>query len=410
MEYPKFIEDGKFNHFGFFEVGDAKFYSKLDAVHHSMETGDTVKWNFNNKAFSKLDWTKDPGHDLKYWYRQRAQQIRDKYDYVVLMFSGGCDSTNVANSFFDNDIHVDELFILHVLDGTHGDPHSFMTGEIFHLAIPYALEKLKGKKTRLTLHDNSNWERQMVSSAENRAYSWRAYNNIHNLAMCGRYHSPTIGWHQRFNKWRRLIDSGKTVAFVWGEIKPPVNYDAEVGKHYYQIEDHYPHMPSPGRQWVNDPTENHENFYTQPDLPELMIKQAHVLLEKIKNFNSNRHLFFEREKDNIWVTSPWGFQAANPQASSRCFTTQEGKDFEMFYNDYHQLVYPGWKPGYIQWKQHGRAVHPWHQWLADEMPQHAKSWYKEYIEVFSALPDEWSRHRGSLEQNLKRIPINYYIE
>jgi hypothetical protein len=411
MDYPKFIENGKFNHFGFFEVGDAKFYSKLDAVHHSMKTGEEVEWNYNRELFSKLDWTKDPGYDLRYWYQQRAQQIRDKYDYIVIMFSGGCDSTNVMNSFFDNDIHVDEVFCLHVLDGHgSGNPHEWMNAEFFYLAVPHALEKLKGKpKTRLTVHDNSDWERQMLASEENRSYSWRAYNNIHNLAMCGRYHSPTVGWHQRFERWRRLIDSGKTVAFIWGESKPEILYDEESNRHCYQIEDHYAQMPSPGRQWVNDPTENHENFYSQPDLPELMIKQSHVLLEAINDWPRSKNLFWEYSKDKISTTSPWGWPATVLEVS-KCFTHKDGKVYNMLYNEYHQMVYPGWKPGHPQWKQKGRAMHPWHQWLSEEMPTEAKLWYKGYIETFSKLPDSWSRHRGSLEQNIRRLLIRYYIE
>jgi hypothetical protein len=59
-QYPKFIPDGKFNHFGFFRVGDECFYSKLDAVHHSITTGHEVEWDFNNALFESLDWTVEP--------------------------------------------------------------------------------------------------------------------------------------------------------------------------------------------------------------------------------------------------------------------------------------------------------------------------------------------------------------
>jgi hypothetical protein len=82
----------------------------------------------------------------------------------------------------------------------------------------------------------------------------------------------------------------------------------------------------------------------------------------------------------------------------------------MLYEDYHKMVYPSHRTGYTQWKQQGRAIHPWHQWLADEMPAEAKSWYKEYITTYSQLPDSWTKHRGGLEQNIRRLDIKYYVE
>jgi hypothetical protein len=91
-------------------------------------------------------------------------------------------------------------------------------------------------------------------------------------------------------------------------------------------------------------------------------------------------------------------------------TIKDGIKYNMLYDQYHQLIYPSWEPGYTQWKQKGRAVHPWHQWLAEEMPQESKLWYKAYIETYSKLPDIWTKFRGGLEQNIRRLEIKYFIE
>jgi hypothetical protein len=409
-QYPKFIPNGKFNHFGFFRVGDECFYSKLDAVHHSMATGYEVEWDFNNSLFESLDWTVEPQESIQELYRRRAQQIRDRYDYVVVMFSGGCDSTCVLDSFIDNDIHVDEVFHLHTLDGHKGNMHAFMTSETFHLAIPHALEKLKNcPDTRFTLHDNSDWERQNLKDPYVREYAWRAFNNIHNLAMTGFYHSPTVGFHRRFQHWRDVQDSGKTMCFVIAEAKPNLNLDQETGKHFYTVIDHYASQPSPHTQWCNDPRENYENFFLQPDLPELMIKQAHLCLNAVRSLDQNPELFWKYNEYPKYVNGPWGFDVLDPRYSS-VSTKKDGVDYMMTYEEFHKLVYPSWKPGYTQWKQKGRAVHPWHQWLAEEMPAEAKQWYKAYISTYSQLPDEWTKYRGSLEQNIRRLEIKYHIE
>jgi hypothetical protein len=411
-QYPKFIPNGKFNKFGFYRVGDECFYSKLDAIHHSMATGQEVTWDFNNDLFESLDWTTEPKETIQELYKKRAQQIRDRYDYVVILFSGGCDSTCVLDSFIDNDIHVDEVWHLHTLDGHKGNMNAFMTGETFHLAIPHALEKLKNcPDTRFTLCDNSDWERQNLQDPEVRKYAWRAFNNIHNLAMTGFYHSPTVGFHRRYQRWCDIQDSGKAMCFVIAEAKPYVNLDPATGKYYYRVLDHYASMPSPHVQWVNDPRENYENFFTQPDLPELMIKQAHLLLNAVRDFDPEK--FWVPSDHPKYVTSPWGFEASDPRVSF-LWTTKDDITYNMIHADYHALVYPSWKPGYTQWKQRGRAVHPWHQWLAEEMPTEAKQWYIAYLSAFANLPEYWTMSygdcRGQLAYNLRRLENHYLIE
>ena len=86
----------------------------------------------------------------------------------------------------------------------------------------------------------------------------------------------------------------------------------------------------------------------------------------------------------------------------------------MLYDEYHQMIYPGWKPGFTQWKQRGRAVHPWHQWLAEEMPEQAKKWYMAYISAFGGLPEYWTMNygnrRGQLAYNLRKLENRYFVE
>jgi len=46
---------------------------------------------------------------LDFLYALRARQLREKYDYLVLYFSGGADSTNILKTFIDNNIFLDEI-------------------------------------------------------------------------------------------------------------------------------------------------------------------------------------------------------------------------------------------------------------------------------------------------------------
>ena len=80
---------------GYYTVGTEKFFSKPRALLAASGTDHFPEWNFNKEAFETVNWSNDPGIDLRLLYRMRAQQLRDKYDWIRLEFSGGADSTTV---------------------------------------------------------------------------------------------------------------------------------------------------------------------------------------------------------------------------------------------------------------------------------------------------------------------------
>ena len=93
--------------YGFYTVGDHKTYSKLEAIELSGKFKKPVEWKFNQVEFENFNWTVEPPGSLEFWYKQRAQEIRNKYDYIVIWYSGGADSHNVLMSFVRNNIFVD---------------------------------------------------------------------------------------------------------------------------------------------------------------------------------------------------------------------------------------------------------------------------------------------------------------
>jgi hypothetical protein len=89
---------------GCYRVGDLKFYSKLEAIEMHTRTGIHPHWDFNEAAFSSYDWTTEPEENLLELYRQRAQQLRNKYDYIVL------ENINMKNIFesFNDFVNINE--------------------------------------------------------------------------------------------------------------------------------------------------------------------------------------------------------------------------------------------------------------------------------------------------------------
>ena len=105
----KFNTQQYINRHGFYMVGNKKFFNKTLALLESSTSKLPVEWKFNHDAYGKIDWTVPIETNLEELYRLRAQQLRNQYDYLILHFSGGADSTNVLHAFVRNNIFLDEI-------------------------------------------------------------------------------------------------------------------------------------------------------------------------------------------------------------------------------------------------------------------------------------------------------------
>jgi hypothetical protein len=400
-----FHDDSHLNKHGFFEVGDKKFYSKLDAIQYSMVSGHKVSWNFNNKIFSQQDWTTEPTKSIREIYQRRAMDIRNCYDYVIVMFSGGSDSTTVLDSFFKNGIHVDEVLVTHWSKYQPEGMESFMNSEIVHAALPY-LEKHAPASTKIRVQDVSDMHLACIRDSDFRQRSYREVNNVHNPGMMGMHYDIK-------NRYQEYVDTrakGKSIVFVWGEAKPKIAYATSTGKHYFYFEDHYAHAPQPRDQENPDPLVHHEQFFDDPGYPELKIKQCHLLLKNLKQITHRGDIFLST--DDAWKkqTGPRGFDIVNPRCS-HAYTVQQEKKYCLDRNAFNCSIYPDWNfLTYHEDKQAGRLVHPTHQWIETQAGEDVKKWYMGYIETYRKLPDEWTKYYGSLAQGIKRLQIKYYLE
>jgi hypothetical protein len=101
----------------FYSIKDKKFTNKVDALRYASTFSenecrpfdvkfhfyDSIWDNFNRDILGKIS--------LKEIYRQRAQDIRDRYDYLVLYYTGGSDSHTILETFLENNIPLDEVAV-----------------------------------------------------------------------------------------------------------------------------------------------------------------------------------------------------------------------------------------------------------------------------------------------------------
>jgi len=97
--------------YGYWKVGETKFFKKYDALFHATATKDKVLFHYHDDVWKSFDRSQLGKTSLQQLYKERAQQLRDKYSYLVLYYSGGADSHNILKTFIDNNIKLDEVCV-----------------------------------------------------------------------------------------------------------------------------------------------------------------------------------------------------------------------------------------------------------------------------------------------------------
>jgi hypothetical protein len=301
------------DHFGYYTVGEYKTYSKLDAILKQEQTGQFPQWHFNDQVFESFDWTVEPQESLPELYRQRAQQIRDSYDYLVLFYSGGADSTNVLQTFLNNDIKLDEIAQFYSLDGDNGDVDGNFNAEVIKVAIPWSL-KLTEQHTYIKhrVIDQSHLIEQIYELPEIKhdfIFQQNTTISPNNFARA---------YLRKFVKdYADMIDKGIRVAFIWGAEKPRLSIVD--GKYCVRFQDLVDNCVSPLLQQNDFPGWYDELFYWSPDFVRGLIKQAHIVRKGLHTLPVNDINFTADYQ-------PFG-------SKDKLYLTNHGL---------HQLIYPGW--------------------------------------------------------------------
>jgi hypothetical protein len=272
--------------FGFYTVGNFKTFSKLEALQRQTKTGSEVKWNFNETVFKGLDWSKNPEIDLWTLYKERAKQIRDAYDYVVLFYSGGSDSHNLLLSWIDANCKIDEIATTWNYNASKNmyDHHNI---EITYVVFP-DIKKLKnsGIEFKYRLIDISQC---CLDVFETWKYEYEYNTNFHLSPNNPAKHLL----RDKIQDYKDIIDSGKKLVFVWGKEKPMFYED--VLTFYDNIDNCVgPYVQNRYHEGWYD-----ELFYWTPDFPIIILKQYHIIRNFLKYADKSvSHMFNENPNRN----------------------------------------------------------------------------------------------------------------
>lgn len=269
---------------GYYTCGSKIFGRKLEAMLFANDNfSNAVRWHFNDEKYNSYNWSIEPEVSLDFLYDLRAREIREKYDYVILSYSGGVDSNNILESFLRQNLFIDEIVTNWSLDV--GDKfvvhdksikESWNTNAEFSLHTRHRLDYIRNKspKTKITVLDSS--KTILDSLLNNSDADWiNNKNDVFNVTGAFQY-NPLF-----FPDVRKRLDSLGNVAYVLGLDKPKLLI--RDNKLFLYFIDKVTSI-IPLRENITD----YNNisivlFYWAPECCDLMCKQAHTVYKYIKN-------------------------------------------------------------------------------------------------------------------------------
>jgi hypothetical protein len=347
--------------FGFFEVGKAKFYSQIEAIEVSKRFNLPIKWNFNDEAFSSYNWLIEPEETISQLYIKRCEQLREKYDYLVLFYSGGADSDNILNHFIDNNIKLDEVVSIVNYEGSQ-DKLSVWNAEIFEVAIPN-IERMRNKQPNL--------KHTIIDMTEIILENYKSLNfdDIYSINACWTPFTSIRGNLKMTQEhWRKLFSNGKKVGFIYGIDKPKLIIDKEQNFNFSFSCLGVTNAIPPSIQRRNSDWEFDELFYWSPDFPKIVIKQCHI----IKNF------FKRNGIENFEKTARYYEGTKNIKFFGDGSFILMNEDSYLKNKKLNCLIYPYWYEIPHQYRTHNLIFSQKDSWFISKMnsEQEAINWKK----------------------------------
>ena len=388
--------------FGYYLVNGHRYISKQMALDEFKKSHKPLEFIFNDAVFDCLDWTKEPEPHVSLWefYRRRAQQIRDQYDYVILQFSGGPDSTNILEVFERNNIRLDEIVNFNSYDQTQVVDNTLNNADYVYNVKSSLDRYLKGNRvsdTRITIIDEIDMTKKILTHYDK-------HQMAHDLLLGNSWSASSWMFRGVWVKhvkhvWDRIL-AGQRVCVIIGNDKTMLRLD-DNNRYYTQFIDQ--NGPDTATMMSYDPdfrgNDFIEWFYHTPDMPTIPIKQAHTLKKVVDMSDANSFESMDKYTNGTYRTSF--------TCSSKVYP---GKN--LLYDLYHKTVYPFWAPSIVTPKPmyHGTRIQD--NWWASRLPNDVKKiWQYNFIHMKTKFKDFITQRNSTEFSGLMPQPSKkYYLE
>jgi hypothetical protein len=325
----------------YYSYNNSAYFSRESVFESMLMNNDihsNVEFKFADKVFDKVDWSKDINVSISTLYKMRAKQLRDKYNYLILAFSGGSDSSQMLNTFLNNNIFIDEIQVVHheklvsKLDENIIIPNGKMNALLeYKYAVKPMLDRVtkESPRTKITTLDASDFslnqftagslatmfgEKDLPSAANHRVYSimpmvYQYYMNRHNM-LSGTHNSALIRGFEKPILIFDIIDKNKLM-FCFSDMSI-----------YSHIDTYTQHFAI-------------EDFYWSADAPFIPVKQSHLIKHELEN---NRAFYERFYSSKIKIR-----EHTDPNSYSPAFMIERELS-RIIYPDFNPSVFAGSKP------------------------------------------------------------------
>lgn len=274
------------------------FTSKIEAMSYCEANSQNLNFYYHDDVWSKLNWRLEPEMSLDYYYREQCQRIRQEYDYLILCYSGGYDSTNILETFHFNNIKLDKIVMVGAFsqDSASGVDENH-NGELYHNCFPYIRE--------LGLESISETFDYTELFTDPKNFSIYEYGSQWYQTLSG-YYSPHHWFWRDLEKFvipKKYMD--KKVAIIFGKDKTAINHHE--GKFMFSFSDDtcfaYGNRTD-SLTYSGYPNIDRINFYWDENYPLLLIKQTHVLKHAMRKGFSDPDFILYNLKKPLAFKSP----------------------------------------------------------------------------------------------------------
>lgn len=401
--------DDELGYYGYYLVDNKIYISKHQALVAANFNHWKIKFIWQDEKFSRYNWAREPEPHIgiKEFYKRRAQQLRQKYDYLILMFSGGPDSTNMLNAFVDNNIHIDEIVNVNSFNQTQIINNTIHNADYVYNVKPYLNELIKKSnfQTKITIVDEVELVKQ----------HWKNYAKIdHWEVLFGAIAAPSmimtkIIWTKYVpHIWKMIVD-GTNLGIIIGHAKTSIK--VKNGKYVTSFTDM---LGTDTTAYCNEEPELKgrnlmDFFYSSPNAVDLSIKQAHVL---IKYMESCRTLDF--------FTDPSLVEQAYKKGQRRAVVCESKymPGYHLRYDLFHQVLYPGLTQNFITPKTSLLTTRPEDNWWFHDFDYNDKKIFlhgiakvKHHLKWSGMENINWD---GKVGQSIEHLPLSegkfYFLE
>lgn len=352
---PKFsaIEKGKQANSGYYTVGDQVFNNKIATLHAATKARKIPVFHLHDEIFDKIPWTLPTHLPIEQLYKERAQEIRDQYDYVSLSFSGGADSWNALNSFLSNDIHIEEVYTKFALEGPRKyiDPNPIIknatnfTSE-YEYAVKPVLDYIEKKfpKIKIVFKDLTQDYYDEVTEDQLIRTGSMTFSGL-SVARCANSLGTDVDFMTK--KVTSVRGGGKLQMYL------------ENGKFYIYFSD--------VEAWPvdSDPHFSIEHFYLGKNCGELIRTQAHLVMNFFKANPQYQYLIERKSRE----TSPGVFETV-------AFRNVDDEAQRIYDHIVKLVCYPRWNTNTFQAGKNTNVIMEREEdfWILRENPKSVQSW------------------------------------